>query len=71
MMTTPDGKSAIDSSNVAINSVASATTVAASTPARTEGGLAAIVVSVAAIGVARILCKKPALNAPLTKSSQQ
>jgi len=28
-------------------------------------------VSVAAIGVARILCKKPALNAPLTKSSQQ
>ena len=54
MMTTPDGKSAIDSSNVAINSVASATS-AASTPARTEGGLAAIVVSVAAIGVARIL----------------
>jgi hypothetical protein len=56
-MTRPEGKSAIDSSNVAMNSVTTATMVAASTADRTEGFAAAVVGSVVAIRVANALSR--------------
>src|SRR5215470_18147103 len=63
--TSADGKSPIDSSNVAIESVTSETMAAASTPARTEGLAVTAVVSAPAI-VRRALPKNGGLNAPLT-----
>ena len=58
MMTTPEGKSAIDSSNVAMNSVTPATIVAAITPDRTDG-LAAVVSCPVAVNVVNAPCSGP------------
>jgi hypothetical protein len=59
--TSAEGKSPIDNSNVAIDSVTSETMMAASTPARTEGLAVTAVVSTPAI-VRRVLPKIAALT---------